>query len=79
MKYGGKELSEYSLWDLHLIEKNIKEAEDKREKASKHIKFNADREQNGKKVSKMEFPPINPEFLKLKEALEAEIRKRQNA
>lgn len=68
MIYNGKLISEHSLWDLGIIEKSLNEAIAKREKASQHSKFN-----------KMEFPPINPEFLKLKEAVEAEIRKKQNA
>lgn len=78
MNYGGKELSDYSLWELGDIEKSLKAALDKREAASKHVKFNENREINGKNVAKMEFPPINPEFLKLKEAVEIEIRKKQN-
>lgn len=67
MNYLGKPLDEYSLWELGIIETNLKEAEAKREKASKHSKF-----------EKMEFPPINPEFLKLKKAVEEAIRKKQN-
>ncbi len=72
--YCGKALSEYSLWDLGVIEKSLKDAEAKREEASKHHKF--DKIKNKKA---MEFPPPNPEFLKLKSAIEAEIRKKQNA
>lgn len=68
MNYNGKPLSEYSLWDLGKIETTLKEAEAKREEAKKHPKF-----------EKMEFPPPNPEFLKLKSAVEQEIRKKQNA
>lgn len=78
MKYGGKELSDYSLWDLGLIEKSLKEAEAKREEASKHKKFNMDYQEGNKVIKKQEFPPPNPEFLKLKEAIELEIRKKQN-
>jgi hypothetical protein len=67
MIYNGKPLSEYSLWELGLIEQSLKEAEAKREEAKKHTKF-----------EKMEFPPPNPEFLKLKFAVEEEIRKKEN-
>lgn len=79
MKYGGREISEYSLWELGNIETAFKTTLDKREAASKHVKFNEDRVINDKNVVKMEFPPINPEFLKLKAEVEAEIRKKQNA
>lgn len=68
MNYLGKPLFEYSLWELGDIEKSFKDAEAKREEASKHSKF-----------EKMEFPSPNPEFLKLKDAIEEEIRNRQNA
>lgn len=71
--YNGKELSEYSLWELQAIKTSLKEAEDKREEASKHHKFD---KVNNKKA--MEFPPPNPNFLILKEAVEEEIRKKQN-
>lgn len=78
MKYGDKEISEIRLWDLGVILENMKNAQDRRERASRHVKFNEDREINGKKVKKLDFPPINPEFLKLMEAIELEIEKRQN-
>ena len=74
MIYNGKELSNYPLWDLGLIEKSLKEAEARRNEASKHHKF--DKVRNKKAI---EFPPPNPEFLKLKEAVEEAIRKKQNA
>lgn len=67
MNYLGKPISEHSLWALGEILKSFNDAETKREAASKHPKF-----------EKMEFPPVNPEFLKLKEAVELEIRKKQN-
>lgn len=70
--YCGQPLSSLSLWDLGLIEKSLKEAEAKREEASKHPKFNKNHD---KYVG--EFPPPNPEFLKLKNAVELEIRKKQ--
>lgn len=75
--YRGQPLSSMNLWELGLVEKSIKEAEVKREEASKHPKFNVDREVGGKKVKKIPLPPINVEFLKLKDAIEAEIRFRQ--
>ena len=61
--YRGKLLSAYSLWELGEIEASLKEAEAKREEASKHHKFD---KVNNKKA--LEFPSINPEFLKLKNA-----------
>lgn len=75
--YQGKPLSAYSLWDLGLAEKTIKDAEARREEASKHPKFNIDTEVNGKKIKKIPFPKPNVEFLKLKDAIEAEIKYRQ--
>jgi hypothetical protein len=76
--YCGKPLSAYSSWDLIVIDRSLKDAELRREEASKHPKFNVDSEANNKKVPKMQFPPPNPEFLKLKIAIEEEIRKREN-
>lgn len=74
MKYLNKEIAEYSIWDLTIILNSLKVAEARREEASKHHKFD---KVNNKKA--MEFPPINSEFLKLKEAIEKEIRNKQNA
>lgn len=76
--YRGKPLSAYSEWELIVIDRGIKDAELRREEASKHPKFNVDSEVNNKKIPKMQFPPHNPEFLKLKIAIEQEIRKREN-
>lgn len=72
--YGEKPLSAYSLWELGLIEKSLKDAMAKRNEASKHPKFDKN---NAKNVGSL--PPPNPEFLKLKTAIEEEIRKKQNA
>lgn len=72
-KYGGKDISTYSLWELGDFLKRIEEAEDKREAASKHKKFD---KANNKQA--MEFPPPNPEYLKIKNAIIEEIRKKQN-
>ena len=73
IQYGGKSISSYSLWELGQFLKRMEEAEKKRKEASKHKKF--DKLNNDKA---MEFPPINPEFLKIKTAIEEEIRKKQD-
>jgi hypothetical protein len=78
MKYGTKEISDYSLWELQQIQARLKNADDKREEASQHPKFNVVREIGGKNIPKMEFPPPNPEFLKLKLAIEEEIKVKTN-
>lgn len=67
MKYNGKELSDFSSDQLSAILKHMQDAEAKREEVRSHEKF-----------KKMEFPPINPEFLKIKIAIEEEIRNRKN-
>ena len=72
--YRGKPIADYDLWELGDIHKSLHEALEKREAASKHHKFD---KINNKKA--LDFPPTNPEFLKLKDAIEAEIRKKQNA
>jgi len=72
--YNGKPLSAYNLWELGLIEQSLKQAHAKREEAGKHLKFD---KLNNKKA--LDFPPPNPEFLKLKNAIAEEIRKKQNA
>lgn len=74
ISYGGKLLSQYSLWDLGIFLKRMEEAEEKREVASKHKKFD---KANNKQA--MEFPPLNPEYFKIKNAIIEEIRKKQNA
>lgn len=78
ISYGGKPLSQYSLWELGQFKANIEKAEEQREKASKHVKFNEDRVINNKTVQKINFPDPNPNYFKIKEAIEEEIRKRQN-
>jgi hypothetical protein len=78
MKYGGKEITDIPLWELGAILNRMNIALDQRERASQHVKFNADREVNGKKVHKMEFPPINQEFLKIKNEIELEIKRKQS-
>lgn len=74
MKYLDKELSEYTLQELELIWCDLQEAEAKREKASRHLKFD---KVNNKKA--MEFPPPNPNFLILKDAIVEEIKRKENA
>lgn len=75
--YRGQPLSSYTLWDLGLIEKTIQEALEARAIASEHVKFNLDTKESGKVIKKINFPPPNVEFLKLKDAVEAEIASRQ--
>lgn len=65
--YNGVALSSMDLWALGLLLDHLTDMEDKREEARKHKKF-----------KEMPFPPVNPEFLKLKNAVELEIRKKQN-
>lgn len=69
--YCGKALSDYSLWELFGIQSSLNIAERKREEAAKHPKF----DKSHKKYIG-EFPPPNPEFLKLKNEIELEIKKR---
>ncbi len=71
--YNNKPLAEYNLWDLGLLLKTLRDAEARREEASKHPKF--DIKNKAKYIGPM--PPINPNFLNLKNAVEAEIRKKQ--
>lgn len=79
MIYLEKEISTYTLQELELIYSNLKVAENRREEASKHIKFNEDREIKGKRVPKMEFPPPNPAFLELKAEIELEIERKKKS
>lgn len=67
-EYKGKSLTDYTLWELGEIAVTLTEAEDRRIAASTNTKF-----------EKMEFPPINPNFVKLKNQVQLEIRKKQNA
>ena len=76
--YGNKPLANINLWELGEILNRLNEAEARREAAAKHAKFNTDRQVNGKKVLKMDFPPPNPEFSKLKNAIELEIKRKQS-
>lgn len=71
--YKGKKLADFDLWELELAIKEFEEAETKRENASKHHKFD---KVNNKKA--MNFPPPNPQYLKLKTAIHQEFEKRKN-
>jgi hypothetical protein len=66
--YRGTPLSAYSLWDLGLVDQTLINAEIRREEAKKHPRFT--------KLN-IQLPPPNVEFLKLKDAIEAEIERRQ--
>lgn len=66
--YNGKPLSSMDLWALGALLDHLTDQEDRRMEASKNKKFN----------KKMPFPPPNPKFIELKNAVEAEIRKKQN-
>lgn len=74
--YGTKKIS--SLEDMELIQivQNLNKVEAERDKAGKHSKFNEDRMVNGKMLKKMEFPPLSENYLKMKNALVAELEKR---
>lgn len=67
-EYKGKALKDYTLWELGDILTSLNAAETRRQEASTNPKF-----------EKMEFPPINPNFVKLKNQVELEIGNKQNA
>jgi hypothetical protein len=77
MKYGLSEISD--LTDIELVSalQNCRDSLDQRKKASEHDKFHKDREVNGKTVRKMEFPPINLQFILMLDEILAEIEKRK--
>lgn len=68
--YQGQPLSSYSLWELGQFLKTFIDVEKKRDISE---------EQKAKLVKRgvKNLPPINPEYLKLKEALNNEIQYRQ--
>jgi hypothetical protein len=68
--YQGKTLALMDLWALGLLLDYLTDQEDRRTAATKHEKFN-----NPK--TKLKLPPPNPKFIELKNAVEAEIRKKQ--
>ena len=72
--YNGKPLVEYFTSQLEAILSGLQAAETKRNEAAKHPKF--DKASDKKYVGS--FPPPNPEFLKLKLAIEEELKVRKN-
>lgn len=77
MKFGLKEISDLTDAELIGALQNCRASLDKRKLASEHDKFNSDREVNGKTIRKMEFPPINPQFILMLDEILAEIEKRK--
>lgn len=69
--YNGKPLSSMDLWALGALLDYLTDQEDRRALARKHKKFNDPK-------TKLTLPPPNPKFIELKNAVETEIRKRQN-
>ena len=69
--HNGKSLSDMDLWALGQLLDWITDQEDRRKEAAKHKKFNDPK-------TKLTLPPPNPKFIELKNAVEAEIRKKQN-
>lgn len=72
MNYQNKSLSSFFTSQLEAILKGLQAAEEKRNEASKHPKF----DKSNKKG--MEFPPPNPAFLELKSAIIKELESRKN-
>lgn len=73
----GRDISSLSLEQLTATLKAMEATEAKRNEASNHEKFNKNREVGNKTIPKMQFPPPNPAFLKLKIAIQEEIGKRK--
>ncbi len=65
--YAGTPLAEQDLWVLEKYIHDFIEAEQRREEAGKHPKFD-----------KMKMPSINPQYLELKNAILKEIERRKN-
>ena len=72
VNYNGKDIGEISTDQLKAILAHMQSRIDERETLKPM--FNNKRIVKGAKVKKMEFPPPNPNFLKLKEAIENELR-----
>lgn len=68
MTYQGRELATFSLDELRAILTHMDGLLEAREKARTNPKF-----------EKMDFPPPNPEFINMKNAIVEEIGKRENA
>lgn len=78
MKWGTKEIVDMHSLELIQAYSTCLAQEKTREVASKHDKFTKDRKDlaTGKEIKKMEFPPPNPLFLKVKQELINELNKR---
>ncbi len=74
--FNGKPLGDYSSDQLKMILGHMADVLKSRDIASQHSKFNRDMNVNGVVRKKMEFPPVNPNFTKLKEEIENELRGR---
>lgn len=77
MKYGSKDVSDLTDFELTAAHHNCGQAQKLRDKASQHDKFHSDGWGNNTKNKKMEFPPINPKFNEMKTEIENEMRKRK--
>jgi hypothetical protein len=77
MKYGLSEISDLTNSELIGALQNCRASLDQRKQASEHDKFHKDREIDGKTVRKMEFPPINPQFILMLDEILIEIEKRK--
>ena len=75
MKFQNREIGDLTTPQLKAILADLNNRHDEREKV--RPLFGKDRRVKGAKVKKMEFPPPNPNFLKLKEAIENELRIRE--
>lgn len=72
MIYKGKDISEFTDWELAQANVEFAQAEEKREAASKHHKFD---KVNNKEA--MDFPSISEQYLKLKSEINQEFEKRK--
>jgi hypothetical protein len=81
MRFGLKEISDLTDSELIGALQNCRASLDQRKLASEHDKFHKDCEVivNGttKTVRKMEFPPINPQFILMLDEILIEIEKRK--
>jgi hypothetical protein len=78
-KYQNKALSEFTLEQLYNIKAGLDAAHNKRNEAASHEKFTMDREIGNKKISKMNFPEPNVNFINLKNAIIEEIKNRNKS
>ena len=69
--YLGKALGDYSTEELKNILLGLEHHHNNREAA--RPMFSQDRQVKGAKVKKIQFPPPNPNFIKLKVAIENEL------